>query len=123
MLDKMVHIKIGEKEYPITFTLNVMESIQEKYGTIDKWQSNLIERDETPIKDVVWIFQELLNEAIDIENDDREVKLPKLEHKQVARIITSLGVVKAVRLIFETVSNAMPKEEENPNGIANPTQN
>lgn len=37
MQEKINHIKVNEIEYPLVFNLNVMESIQEKYGSIEKW--------------------------------------------------------------------------------------
>ena len=37
MKDNAGKITYKEKEYKVVFNLNVMEAIQEEYGTIDKW--------------------------------------------------------------------------------------
>ena len=37
MKDIESRITVNDKEYPIVFNLNVMEEIQEEYGTLDKW--------------------------------------------------------------------------------------
>ena len=42
MIDKLTYIDVGEKRYPIAFTLNVMESVQEKYGSMEEW-GNVLE--------------------------------------------------------------------------------
>ena len=37
MKDNAGKITYKEKEYKVVFNLNVMEAIQDEYGTIDKW--------------------------------------------------------------------------------------
>lgn len=37
MQEKIKHIKVNEIEYPLVFNLNVMEKIQEKYESVEKW--------------------------------------------------------------------------------------
>lgn len=118
MLDKIMHIKSGDKEYPVTFTLNVMEAIQDKYGTFEKWFDKL-STDEPKVSDITWLIKEMMNEAIDIENEEREAKEPKLEHKQVGRILTKVGMTKAVEIIFELVAKSTPDGDDDPNLTAN----
>ena len=47
MLNKINYLETETDRYPLVFTLNVMEAIQEKYGTIDAW-SSLIQREGEP---------------------------------------------------------------------------
>jgi hypothetical protein len=111
MLNKIKHITVNDKEYPLAFTLNVLESIQEKYGSIEKWGNamqpeaykddkigNLI-KPEPCLKDVIWTLQEAINEGIDIENEDRTEKRAFLTHKQVGRIATEIGIGESGTLI------------------------
>lgn len=114
----MEHITVGNKEYPVTFTLNVMESIQDKYGSFDKWLEK-VSIDEPRVSDITWLFQEFINEGIDIENEDRDVKMPKQTHLQVGRIITKLGMAKAIQLIWKLMEDSAPENEEDPNLMAN----
>ena len=37
MLDIVKHIEIDGTEYPIAYTFNVMEAIQEEFETMEKW--------------------------------------------------------------------------------------
>lgn len=123
MIDKLEHITVNEKEYPIAFTLNVMENIQDKYGSIDKW-SNAIqpeEGQEPNIKDIIWTFQEFVNEGIDIENDEKEEKRPFLTHKQVGRIISNIGLEEIGNLIRKlTIQSNNTGEEKNLTAKQNP---
>ena len=62
------------KDYKLVFNLNVMEKIQDAYGTLDKWGelTDGSER-EVNIKALVFGITEMINEAIDIDNDDKEI--------------------------------------------------
>ena len=37
MKNARVYIETEKKKIPLVFNLNVMEKIQEKYGTLEKW--------------------------------------------------------------------------------------
>ena len=37
MKDKVVYIETDGKKIPLVFNLNVMEEIQEQYGSLEKW--------------------------------------------------------------------------------------
>ena len=68
MLNKINYLETETERYPLVFTLNVMEAIQEKYGTIDAW-SSLIQREGEPdIKALKFFMTEAINEGIEIEN-------------------------------------------------------
>ena len=47
MLDKMNFIETENEKYPLMFTLNVMEKIQEEYGSINAW-SDLVQKEGEP---------------------------------------------------------------------------
>ena len=125
MLEKMEHVKIGDNEYPITFNLNILEKVQEIYGSMVSWQNLLFGEGtkEPSLKVCIWTFAEMMNEAIDIENDDKTEKKPMLALKQVGRIISKLGMVGAIDAILKA-SAAMNEsaEEEDPNESADPIQ-
>ncbi len=103
MLENIKHIKSGENEYPIAFTLNVMEEIQDKFGSMEKWGMALTpENGEPNIKDLKWTFTQFINEGIDIENEKQGEKRPFVTEKQVGRIITGLGMENVSNFIFST---------------------
>ena len=90
-------IEYKGKTYKLVFNLNVMEAIQNEYGTLDKW-GELTDggaSGETDIKALVFGFTEMVNEGIEIDNDDNGTNTPLLTHKQVARLLTDYGIDKA----------------------------
>ena len=58
--------------YKIIFNLNVMEEIQEKYGSVAKW-GELTDgsKGEVNAKAIIFGYTAMLNEAIDIENEEK----------------------------------------------------
>lgn len=117
MLDTLGHIRVGEAEYPIAFTLNVMEAIQEQYGSMKKWGEAVQPKDEEPrIKDLIWTYKEFLNEGIDIENEESAEAKPLLTEKQVGRLISNVGLVEAIKVMQNiTTKSTKGSSEDNPN--------
>lgn len=123
MLNTYERIKIGEREYPIAFNLNIMEQIQEEYGSFEKWYEIFASIEgEVPYKDLIWTFNKLLNEGADLERDEGRSDLALLNHKQTGRLIGVFGQVEAINAMFALVSKSMPKPDDSKNSIANPTQ-
>lgn len=93
MKDKIAYIETSDKKYPICFNLNVMEEIQEKYGTMADW-GDIVENEggEPKIKELKDGLLAMINEAIDIENENKTEKMQLLTHKQVGRIIGEVGL-------------------------------
>ena len=72
MKDVNGKIEYKGKEYNLIFNLNVMEKIQERFGTIDKWaELTSGKNEEVNIKALKFGFAEMLNEALEIEADDK----------------------------------------------------
>ena len=106
-------IQYRDKEYKLVFNLNVMERIQEEYGTIDKWGelSDGSVDGEPNAKAVIFGFTEMINEGIEIDNDDNGTDIKPLTLKQVGRMITEVGLVNATKAMNETVINSTKDEE------------
>ena len=104
MKENIKHIRIEDKEYPLVFNLNVMEKIQEEYETLENW-GDLTEgkQKEIDIKALKYGVTEMINEGIDMENENRDVKVEFLTQKQVGRIITEIGYQKMAQDVQETV--------------------
>lgn len=111
MQEKMKHITVNGIEYPLVFNLNVMEKIQEEYETIDKW-GGLTEGKELDVKALKFGITEMINEGIDIENENSEVKREFLTSKQVGRIITEIGLQKLTDDVQETVIDSTKTDSE-----------
>jgi len=103
MKDKMTYLEMSDgTKYPLIFTLNVMESIQDEYGSLDKWME-LIKEGEPNIKALKFGLGEMLNEGLEIENETAETKRELLDSKKVGRIITELGMSAVAGKIGENV--------------------
>ena len=108
-------IQYKDKEYKLVFNLNVMESIQNEYGTLDAW-GKLTDGKATGEPDahaVIFGFREMLNEGIDIHNEESNDNAPYLTLKQVGRIITEVGIQYATSVLNQTVIDSTQSAEKN----------
>lgn len=103
-----------DKEYKLVFNLNVMEKIQDAYGTLDKW-GELTDgsEHEVNIKALAFGITEMINEAIDIENEDHNKNDPFVTHKQVNRILTEIGIEKAAKNMNNLVVESTKDDSKN----------
>lgn len=102
-------------EYDLLFNLNVMEILQEEYGSVEAWSAKAMESDEPNIKVLKFGFKAMLNEAIDVYNEDH-IDEPKefVNDKTVGRIISSVGFGNVADIIANTVVNSTQSEDAEP---------
>ncbi len=107
-------IEYNGKKYNLVFNLNVMEQIQDEYGTLDKW-GGLTDgsKGEPNAKAVIFGFTCMINEGIDIDNEENGTDTKPLTHKQVARILTEIGLRQATMQMNKTVIESTKSEEKN----------
>ena len=73
MIDKINYLETETEKFPLAFTLNVMEKIQEEYGSIQAW-SNLVQRDGEPdIKALKYFITEAINEGLETKSARRNL--------------------------------------------------
>ena len=141
MKDTIAYIETEKRTYPFVFNLNVMEAIQEEYGTLDNWGDltngeayakkayeatgnkkpweSLSEKEkskyvgEPDIKALIFGYTAMINEGIDSENEETGTDIKPLTRKQVGRIITEVGVVDATRKLNKTVVESSQSTEKN----------
>ena len=142
MKDFNGNIQYKGVNYSLVFNLNVMETIQEEYESLDKWGSltdgteyaqreyikqhgsldgwdDLKPKDrakyegEPDAKAVIYGFTQMLNEGIDIDNEENGTNNPPLTLKQVGRMITEIGLANATKTMNETVISSTKGEEKN----------
>lgn len=95
------------KEINLVFNLNVMQAIQEEYGSVDKWGKLTDgESGEVDIKALIFGLTAMINEAIDIENDENGTDEPFFSAKKVGRILTDVGLADATKALNQTVIDA-----------------
>lgn len=113
MLDVMKHVTVKNIKYPLAFNLNVANSIQKKYGTLENWSKKLKpeEGQEPDLDDIIFTYKEFINEGIDIENDEKGDSRAFVTNKQVGRLLSSLDNYTdiAKQLIIESNDNGKEK--------------
>jgi len=115
MNDKIIHVELGGQEYPMCFNLNVMEEIQEEYGTLQKW-AEIVDGDGEPmVKDLKIGLMAMINEGIDIENDDLEVKRDFITSKKLGRYLNNSGVRDILENIKRLTIDSVSTGEESKN--------
>lgn len=116
MKNNETYIEYKGKKYSIVFDVNVIEALQNKYGSFNNW-SNLIQPTEEGVESNMEAFKfgfcEALNEGIDIYNEDNEDKLQPLTLKQVGRIITEVGLKNVNDKMQEAVIESSKSDEKN----------
>lgn len=98
-------IEYKGKVYKLIFNLNVMEQIQEEFGSLDAW-GELTDgsKGEVNVKAIKFGFMSMINEGIDILNEERGAEIEKpFTLKQIGRMLTEIGVAQVTEKINETV--------------------
>ena len=114
MKDVNGNIQYKGQDYLLVFNLNVMEMVQEEYGTIQKW-AELTDGStgEPNAKAVIYGFWCMLNEGIDIQNEENGTDIKPFTLRQVGRIITEVGLKNATQTLNETVIESTKSNEKN----------
>ena len=101
-------------EYHLAFNLNVMQAIQEEYGSLDEWGKQTEgENGEPNAKAVIFGFAAMLNEGIDIDNEDNNTDIKPLTLKQVGRLIGTVGMDAITAQMQEIVVNSTEDGSKN----------
>ena len=109
-------IEYKDKIYKMVFNLNVMEEIQEQYGSLQKWGELTDGKDgsgEPNVKALIFGLTTMLNEGIDIENDETGSNIQPLTKKQVGRILTDFGISKMNEDMNNLVIESTKSDEKN----------
>lgn len=112
MKTNIVHIETSKGTYPLVFNLNVMEEIQEKYGSLAKWGEMTENVDGASIKDLKFGIMAMINEGIDIENEENGTNVPMLDEKKTGRIMTEIGIEEIFKKVHEITIDST-KDEDN----------
>jgi hypothetical protein len=115
MKNTVVYIETDEKKIPLVFNLNVMEEIQEQYGSLDKWGEITQGDGEPKVKDLKAGIIAMINEGIDIENENNGTNEPMMTLKQVGRLMTEVGIGEIVNKIREITIASTKSEDDGKN--------
>ena len=112
MIDKIKYLDDGKNKYPIAFTLNVMEALEDEYGGLKKWVE-LIDSDEPSYKAIKFMVQATVEEGQDILNQTND----KLSSKEIGRLISRIDIDKVGEEIFKLIKEALPEAKQGKNKI------
>ena len=115
MKTTVAHIETEKKTYPLVFNLNVMEEIQEQYGSLEKWGAMTQGDGEPKVKDLKAGIIAMINEGIDIENEENNTNEPMVTPKKVGRIMTEVGIQKILEKIREITIASTKGEDDGKN--------
>ena len=114
MKDVNGEIEYKGKKYKLVFNLNVMEKIQDEYGTIDKWAELTSGKDqEVNVKALKFGFTEMINEALEIEAEDIGTEFKPVSSNQIGRMLTEIGLDKMQDALQTTVVESTKSDEKN----------
>lgn len=114
MKSKLQEIEYQDKTYKLAFDLNVMEAIQDEYGSIEAW-GKLVEPEEGEpnIKALVFGAMQMINEGIEISNEEDGTDEKTLSHRKVARILTAVGLESVTSKVQQTVVDSAADDSKN----------
>lgn len=114
MKSKLQEIEYKDKKYKLAFDLNVMEAIQDEFGSIEAW-GKLVEPEEGEpnIKALVFGATQMINEGIEISNDEDGTDDKPLTHRKVARILTEVGLESVTGKVQQTVIDSTADDSKN----------
>lgn len=120
-------IEYKDKKYKMVFNLNVMQEIQEEYGSLREWgeltdgkpeeivngKKKEIVQGEPNVKALIFGLTTMLNEGIEIDNDENGTNIPPLTKKQVGRMLTEVGIKQMTEDMNGLVIESTKSEEKN----------
>ena len=118
MKNNLTYIETENRKYPIVFNINVMEEIQEAYGSVGAWGAIVenAEGGEPKVKDLKIGLMFMINEGIDIENEEKSENVPMVTAKQVGRLIGDVGFDKITDVIKNlTIASTQTGDNEGKN--------
>lgn len=122
MIDKITYLETDSEKFPLAFTLNVMEALQDEYGTLSEWSELIRNQKEPNIKALKFFITKAINEGIDIENEKSDETRAPITSAKAGRIITEIGFQKVAKTINKMVSESVKTKENSKNVKATKNQ-
>lgn len=132
MEDKIIYLETKTKKVPMLFSFNVMEEMQNKYGSYNAWlhlvrgEKQIINKDNTvdyektiegepDLTAVKLGLLSAINEGIEVENEGKseDEKMKLYTGKEVGRLLTEIGLNKAGNKLQDAVIASQVNSNDN----------
>jgi hypothetical protein len=111
-----VKIKLGNKEYRLRFTINVIDDCQDHFKVPISEIDSKLKDPQDGIKNIKYLLTQMINEDIDCIADETGEKLPHVDERYVGRYIEIGNVNGLIEKIYSTAKESSPEaEDEDPN--------
>ena len=124
MLNKVEILEVNDKQYPMMFTLNVVEEIQDEFGSLEAWENEIMpkkendEEKEPNIKAFKKTITMMINEGIDFMNEENGTNNKFITEKTTGRIISAYGFKEINERFARLMKNSNVVENEEKNVVA-----
>lgn len=123
MKDIMDKLEYKGEKYTLVFNFNVLEEIQNEYGTLSKLLEEAYghKTGEPSAKALAFIIKAMVNEGIDIDNEEKPTETPKqfITQKQANRMLTDFvrknGVEDVVKMVDDLMGKSLQGGENSKN--------
>ena len=115
MKDIYKQIEYKGRAYKLVFNINVMEQIQDEYGSMAHWGelTDGSATGEASIKAIKFGICAMLNEGIDIENEENGTDIKPFTRVQVGRLLSEIGLDNITEMMTKTVIDSTQPAEKN----------
>ena len=116
MKEMMETIKYRDTEYALVMDINVLQDLQEKYGSFEAWAEKvLLNNGETDLGALTFGVMAMINEGIDIENEEKGMELRKpINQRQAGRMLTAVGLEQATEKVLGLMTESNKSAEPAP---------
>lgn len=107
--ERNVDFELGGKTYPVSLTLNCIELLQEKYGSLEAAFDS-----SSSVKELKFIFKVLLDEAVEIFNEtaSEDEKLEKVTESFIGRKINVGNLDYYISLLADVFEISLPEDDD-----------
>ena len=106
---KTTELVINGEKYDISFSLNVINKIQEKFGSLEDIFDKI---DNTEVKAIIRIFEILINDCIDRERIFEKKERPYIDTQVLEYLIGVSNLKYYSSLLLDALGVSLPDAEE-----------